>query len=207
MLHLERKIALCRSHPSHHGWKLINVFMNSWIGISCHSVSPFSIPLWHMLAQLFNALSVASLPLYLPLGQPFLFIDWLNWLANTRDSQEKLIILPSLFGGVTSSHHEYKWSAMVKAYHPHFSAKIQYTICLTKILENMLRFCLTRIGLRKQLTQCCHPKPRPPSPSILGDISLFLYRKEKSYLATGLYFQRNNISVKVKVWVTTKPDI
>ena len=49
-------------------------------------------------------------------------------------------------------------------------AKIQYTICLTKILENMLRFCLTRIGLRKRLTRCCHPKPRPPSPSVLGDI-------------------------------------
>ena len=78
-------------------------------------------------------------------------------------------------------------------------AKIQYTICLTKILENMLRFCLTRIGLRKRLTRCCHPKPRPPSPSVLGDISLFLYQKEKFYLATRLYFQKNNTIEKVKV--------
>ena len=71
MLHLVRKIALCRSYSSHHALKLINVFMNSRIGISCHSVSPFSIPLRHTLAQLFNTVSVTSL--YLPLVFVFAF--------------------------------------------------------------------------------------------------------------------------------------
>ena len=48
---------------------------------------------------------------------------------------------------------------------------------LNKNIKNKLRFCLTRKGLTKWLTRCCHPKPRPPSPSVSGDISLFLYRK------------------------------
>ena len=36
--------------------------------------------------------------------------------------------------------------------------------------------------------------------ALIMDISLFLYRKEKSYFATILYFQRNDITEKVKVW-------
>ena len=41
------------------------------------------------------------------------------------------------------------------------------------------------------------PSQTPTSfPSVLGDISLFLYQKEKSYLAKRLYFQRNDTSEK-----------
>ena len=48
---------------------------------------------------------------------------------------------------------------------------------LNKNFRNMLSFCLIRKGLTKRLTCCYHPKPRPPSPTVSDDISLFLYRK------------------------------
>ena len=78
---------------------------------------------------------------------------------------------------------------------------------LNKKIKNTISFCLTRYGLRKPLTGCCHPKPRPPTPSVLDDILLFLYRKENAHLRTGQHFQRTNDCEKVKVWVIKRPNI
>ena len=45
-------------------------------------------------------------------------------------------------------------------------AKIQFTSLVNKMNKTWLIFCLTKTKLTKNITNFCHPKPRPPSPHV-----------------------------------------